>query len=227
MTAKALDIPYQLVRSRRRTTALMISPDAVLTVRAPLHLPLARIESLITAKLDWINRKIAEQRSRPVAGVKLFAEGERFWYLGAEYALKISDEFKGSLVFENEFVLSARERGRAKELFEWWYKRTARRVITERVEFFSRQEGFRYNALKVTGARRRWGSCNTQGNLSFSWRLVMAPLEVIDYVVVHELVHLEHCDHSPRFWHRVRALYPQADQCRLWLKTHGPALDLV
>ncbi len=227
MVSDITPIKYSLVRSRRRTAALVITPDAGLTVRAPMQMPLSRIESIIREKFDWITRKIQQQKSRPVPRVKFYANGERFLYLGEEYALRISDEFKGSLYFDNAFILSAREQGRAQDLFVWWYKREAQRVITERVDFFAQRDGFRFQTLKITGARRRWGSCNTLGNLSFSWRLVMAPLEVIDYVVVHELAHLEHCDHSPRFWNRVRALYPAADHCRAWLKKNGSALDLI
>lgn len=220
-------VNYKLLRSRRRTAALMIAPDATLTVRAPLHMPVARIEYFIQQKMDWITRKILEQKARPTIGARSYEEGELFWYLGTRYPLRISSDLKGSLCFEEEFILSSREKNRARELFAWWYRREARQVITARVEFFSSRDGFHYQALRITGARRRWGSCNTRGNLSFSWRLVMAPLDVIDYVVVHELAHLEHCDHSSRFWNRVRALYPDADRCRAWLKTNGPALDLA
>lgn len=227
MLTESAGIEYQLVRSRRRTAALMITPQAQLTVRAPLQMPLARIEHIIRQKAGWINRKILEQKSRPSAAEKRFVDGETFLYLGAAYALRISNEMKGSLCFENEFVLSSREQARARELFVWWYKSAARRIITERVEFFARRDGFRYQTLAITGARRRWGSCNTRGSLSFSWRLVMAAPEVIDYVVVHELVHLWHGDHSPRFWSRVRALYPDADRCRAWLKKNGSILDLA
>ncbi|MEI6437403.1 MAG: SprT family zinc-dependent metalloprotease [Candidatus Omnitrophota bacterium] len=220
-------LEYKLVRSRRRTVALLISPDAVLTVRAPLHTPVARIEGFIREKARWIDRKIQEQKSRPSAGVKQFVEGELFLYLGASCPLRICDDMKASFCFDGSFLLSSREQSRARELFVWWYKREARRFITERVEFFARKDGFRYQSLRITSARRRWGSCTTAGTLSFSWRLVMAPLDVIDYVVVHELAHLDHCDHSPRFWGRVRSLYSDTDRCRAWLKKNGPALDLI
>ena len=170
MRAEGAGIEYTLVRSRRRTAALVISTDAVLTVRAPLQMPLSRIEILIGEKIRWINRKILEQKARPSAGVKQFVEGERFLYLGHEYGLRISDDIKGSFCFEDGFVLSSRERARAKELFVWWYKREARRIITERVALFAQRDGFRYQELRITGARRRWGSCSAQGSLSFSWR---------------------------------------------------------
>ncbi len=225
--AQDFPVEYTLLRSRRRTIALVISPDAALIVRAPLQAPLPRIECLIREKFDWITRKREELKKRPAPRGKLFVDGERFYYLGMEYPLRFSDEIKGSLYFENEFILSSRERARAKELFVWWYKREAWRVITGRAAFYAARDGFQYRSLKITNARRRWGACSSRGSLTFSWRLVMAPLEVVDYVVVHELVHLEHGDHSSRFWSRVRLLFPRTDHCRAWLKQNGAALDLI
>lgn len=110
---------------------------------------------------------------------------------------------------------------------EAWYRAQARWHLTGRIDHFARQHGFVYNSLRINGARTRWGSCNAQrGSLNFTWRLVMAPPEIVDYVVVHELCHLKHPNHSPDFWAEVEGILPDYKQRRKWLKENGLKLQV-
>jgi predicted metal-dependent hydrolase len=111
-------------------------------------------------------------------------------------------------------------------VFTQWYKEQAYEVIEKRVNVFSYQYGFSPRQVKISSARTRWGSCSPNGTLNFSWRLVMAPLEVIDYVVVHELAHLHVKDHSSRFWQEVEKIMPDYKDRRKWLRIHGEKLSL-
>lgn len=103
-------------------------------------------------------------------------------------------------------------------------KQRASAIIPQRVELYSQQTGIKYNKIRISNARRRWGSCSAKGNLNFSWRLALAPLEVIDYVVVHELAHIIHKNHSKKFWKLVAAIYPNYKLCRKWLRDKGRLL---
>lgn len=98
------------------------------------------------------------------------------------------------------------------------HRECARRLFQERAEWFAKKMGLRFGKIRVSGARRRWGSCSPEGNLSFHWRLVLAPPGILDYVVVHELAHRAHMNHSPRFWAKVAEFYPEFRAARRWLK---------
>ncbi|MBE3127600.1 MAG: M48 family metallopeptidase, partial [Candidatus Atribacteria bacterium] len=113
-----------------------------------------------------------------------------------------------------------------KNIFIIWYKRRAYETISRRVRLYAQKRGFKYNKINITNARKRWGSCSHQGNLSFTWRLTMAPLPIIDSVVVHELVHLELKNHSKAFWNKVGILDPEYKEHKEWLKNNGYLLRL-
>jgi predicted metal-dependent hydrolase len=112
------------------------------------------------------------------------------------------------------------------KLFTAWYKQQARWVLAERVQWFASRCKFTYTQVRISSAHTRWGSCSSRGTLSFTWRLVMAPLEVVDYVVVHELAHLRVRNHSPAFWKEVEAILPDYKARQKWLKTNGKLLTL-
>ena len=215
----------KLVRSRRKTLSLIVEPDGTLTVRAPLRMKESDIRSFIEQKKAWIKRKQVKAREEALP-VRLYMDEERFWYLGKEVPLRIVPDGNPALVMEKSFKLTESAQPQAESIFTAWYKKQARKVITERVELFARQHGFKVKKIRISSARTRWGSCSQKGTLSFSWRLVMAPLNVIDYVVVHELCHLKEMNHSKTFWVQVETILPDYKTRRKWLKNHGKKLIL-
>jgi len=216
----------KLVRSNRRTIALVVERDGSLTVRAPRRAVLAAIQSFILEKQDWIIR--ARERTQSLVEVpkKEYRNGERFLFLGSEYELNLVKPQRPALKFENGFTLGNSAQARGERVFAHWYKEQAYAVIAERVRVFSSQYGFSPKQVKISSARTRWGSCSPDGTLNFTWRLVMAPLDVIDYVVVHELAHLRVKDHSSRFWREVEKIMPEYREHRKWLRIHGEKLSL-
>ena len=124
------------------------------------------------------------------------------------------------------FKLSESAQPQAKSVFEAWYKNQAGTLIPERVNLYARRDKFKFNKLRISSARKRWGSCSAKRTLSFTWRLVMAPLDVIDYVVVHELCHLIRLDHSEKYWDLVAGILPDYKLKRKWLKDNGRFLIL-
>lgn len=209
----------ELIRSKRKTVALMVKPDGRLVVRAPLRTPLHVIEGFVKEKEGWIREKQAEVlRLQQACPVRQYAEGEEFLFLGQVLRLELADARIPVSRDMSSLKFSRRVVPQAAEYLEAWYRKQAGEVIRERVAYWSQLTGIKHKSVKITGAMRRWGSCSSKNSLNFAWRLVMAPLEVIDYVVVHELVHVLEKNHSNRFWSRVEAIFPNHRQARLWLK---------
>jgi predicted metal-dependent hydrolase len=218
-------IAYILVRSKRETLALHITPEGELEVRAPLKLPQHVIDDFIHRKQDWISKKIEHVKQRKTAP-KLFTEGEKFLYLGQTYELSFVENQKLPVDLKDKLSVASRHKHRAKKVLTDWYKQEATLYINDRVEYYSELYKFAPKSIKINSALRRWGSCSGTGNINFAWRLIMAQVEVIDYVVVHELVHLRQHDHSRAFWSKVEQIMPDYKKRRMWLKTHGATLSL-
>jgi len=217
----------KIIRSKRKTFALQIAHDASLTVRVPLTASVDMIEKVVTKKADWIRRKQKEIKERyQRAAPKEFVAGEDFLYLGETYKLRLVDDQADALIFNNEFRLARREINHAEEVFTAWYKKAARHQISARVHDYAKKTGLLFNKVKITDAKHRWGSCSARGNLNFAWRLIMAPLSVIDYVIIHELAHLKHHNHSRRYWTTVAVMMPGYQQERQWLKDNGHLLTI-
>ncbi|MDI9570954.1 MAG: SprT family zinc-dependent metalloprotease [Pseudomonadota bacterium] len=222
-----MKLRYKLIRSaaRGKTLSLTVKPDGELVIRAPRHAPLGEIEDFFLRKRAWIERKLAELESQPrTARHDSLTAGSQVPFLGVYYpvALSAAADGRGGLSFDGErFLLApvAAESGR--ELLASWYRREAASLLPARVAHFEGIWGCRARSVRISEARSRWGSCSADNRLAFSWRLMMAPSAVIDYVVVHELAHLREKNHSPRFWALVGELCPDYEQRRRWLKTAG------
>lgn len=212
----------RLIRSRRKSVSISITPKAEVIVRAPLTLSENIIFDIVLKKHGWIKEKLGQVRE---IKDKKFIPGEIFHFLGSNYTLQstlnkkrigISDDI---LEIPESFLCIAE-----KKLIEW-YKKEALVILHARSALISKKTGIKYSNVKITGARRRWGSCGHRGNINLSWRLVMCPLEVIDYVVIHELAHIEVRNHSKLFWDKVEKLMPDYRNQELWLKRNSKNLN--
>jgi predicted metal-dependent hydrolase len=217
----------KIIRSKRKSIAMYINVDAELIVMAPFN---ASEETINKVILKYKNRLQKTQKEVQLRNLKFnkkeFVNGERFLYLGNYYNLKLTDNPEILLDFKDEFLLSKKYLSYAKNIFTIWYKRRAYETIFQRVRLYAQKRGFAYNKINITNAQKRWGSCSHQGNLSFAWRLIMAPLPIVDSVVVHELVHLEVKNHSKAFWSKVGNLDPEYKEHKDWLKNNGHLLRL-
>lgn len=216
-----------LIRSKRRTISLEINKDGSLTVRAPLRAADEEILLLVNSKKDWIidKQSQAEQSARE-APPKQFVEGEQFLYLGKSYPLEIVSGQAAPLVLNGNFTLRVESYENARLVFEKWYREQAAKVIKPRTATLAEQNGFDYSIIRINAAKTRWGSCGPKGSLNFPWRLVMAPGEVIDYVIVHELIHLRVRNHSKSYWQAVRGIMPDYKVRLNWLHENGHYLSL-
>lgn len=212
----------ELVRSRRKTLALIVQPNGRVVVRAPLRTSQKIIDAFVTSKSEWIKstrqNQLAKGRNYPSHS---FVSGEFFWYLGKQYPLQFVSAQRPALQFKFGFFLDRKSLPKAKKRFEDWYRDQARLYLTERVNHFASLHQFDYSQIKITSARTRWGSCSGRGTINFTWRLIMAPPEIIDYVVIHELAHTVHHNHSQDFWALVGELLPDYAAKRKWLRQNG------
>lgn len=224
---------YELVRSskRKKTITLTIRNDGRLIIRAPRRLPQAEIDSFFEKKLVWVEKKLAEgeKQKRVAEKPKQFVPGEGFFYLGDCYPLETRDAngVRQPLTLSHgTFFLNRDRTEEARECFVRWYQRRAREVITEKVEEWSKHLRLLPTGITITGALYRYGSCSARNRLSFSWRIIMAPPEVIDYVICHELAHIKEKNHSKRFWGFLETILPEYRKRRLWLRENDHLLRL-
>jgi predicted metal-dependent hydrolase len=140
--------------------------------------------------------------------------------------LEIIDKQSDALILNGNFRLAAGLQGNARQVFEKWYRAQAAQVIKPRTATLAEIHEFKFSIIRINGAKTRWGSCGPKGSLNFPWRLVMAPLDVIDYVIVHELVHLRVRNHSPRYWEAVQRIMPDYKERLNWLHENGHRLSL-
>ena len=213
----------QVIRSKRKTLALIVKPDGSLLVRAPLRAPNALIREFIDKNRGWIEKHQAKALATLPLAPRGYLPGEMLLYLGTPYPLEIVEGHASQepLRLDGKFKLAASHQSESALVFERWYREQAKQIVPARVEYFARQYDFSYKKIGITSARTRWGSCSASGSLSFSWRLILAPLAVVDYVVVHELVHTVFHNHSKRFWHRVGTIMPDYQTHRRWLRENG------
>ncbi len=213
----------KLIRTNRHTIGIEINQVGELIVRAPLKCSNKEINSFIAQKWRWIlkHQRTMKERVKNINHLN-FVDGETLYYLGEKHQLKIAKKAIKPLDFENGiFYLNDGYVEYGREVFIYWFKREAKTYITKRVDEFSRIYGFEYHEVKITRALKRWGSCTRSGNLNFTWRLIMTPPEVIDYIIIHELAHLKQMNHSKNYWQIVEAIMPSFQLQEKWLTENG------
>ena len=210
---------YTIIRSRRRTIALIITPDEKLVVRAPLRASDRTIHRIVDNKKEWIRKKLDQYRQYNQRNPKKqYVPGELFWFLGKKYPLQISPTESHTFLKDGILFLPEKYGASAEKHLYAWYHKQARSIVEERVRTLALQHGFTYRSVRVSKAIQRWGSCGPTNTLNFSWKLVMAPPEIIDYVVIHELCHTKIKNHSAKYWELVRQILPDYSIHRKWLR---------
>ena len=212
----------KIIRTNRKSVALIVDSDGKLIVRAPRRMSKRKLEAFVHEQTDWIREKQAQAKYEfELRQPKQFVDGEAFFYLGELIPLVTVDRKNPPLVLNGRFELSRHSLSSAEQVFISWYRERAREHIGQLVDKISTIHGYRYQGVRITGARTRWGSCNSRGGLNFSWRLVMLPPEIIDYVVLHELVHTEIQNHSKAFWKKLDLGMSDSQERRRWLRDNG------
>lgn len=224
-------IEYKINYSRRKTMSITVKPDGTIRVAAPKGTAAKTVQDWVASKSKWIAAKLAEVElaNRRVAE-RSYQSGEEISYLGMPMRLELIND-----PHQTRTMIKGREGtvqitgpdcspAAVKAALETWYRWAAGRYIRARVGYFATQVGRKPGRITIREQKTRWGSCSAQGNLNFNWRIMMAPPEIIDYLVVHELCHLVHLDHSPEFWNLVASIIPDYKARKDWLRKNGHQL---
>lgn len=224
-----MELVYTLKRSpKRRKLAIVVERDASVVVHAPTDTSIEKIEKIVQSKRQWIYNKIhysPKYQPLPHPPGKELINGEVALYLGRNYRIELTDDPDTGVRFNNKFFVSRQQTAKRKQILSEWYILKAKEKILPRVGHHARNLGVTYAKAKIMDTRYRWGSCTPQDNININWRLIKAPMFVIDYVIVHELAHLLEANHTPRFWNIIRAQLPTADKAKQWLRENGQLLE--
>lgn len=227
-------ITFEIKRgNRKKTVAIHVTPAATVVVSVPRDLEEERVCKIIEKKARWILEKKKFMSSRGHFNMtKEFVSGESFLYLGKQYRLKVT---KSSAAIKNSCRLVAgrlqvqigedfdaeSHKEAVKNALVEWYKKHAEEKILERLPYIVRKVRIKPKAVEIKNQNKRWGSCSRSGVVRFNWKVVMAPISVMDYVIAHELCHLIHGNHSPQFWQKVQTICPEYNLKRRWLRDYA------
>lgn len=224
-----MDLEYTIVRSpKRRKLTITVERDRGVVVHAPAATAEEKIRRLVESRRQWIfekTRHTQKYAELPHPPGKELVNGESALYLGRSYLIEIAPTDSGAIEFVQKFRVPTDLADRRLEAFRGWYIARAEEKILPRVRHHARQLGVEFSEARIVDNRYRWGSCTVKNNLTFNWRLIKAPMSVIDYVVVHELAHLIEPNHTSRFWNIVKAQIANMDKPKQWLKEHGQLLE--
>lgn len=220
-------LTFEVRRSDRRSTmSITVDRDGTLLLSLPAHCSLDEGRSFAEEKQFWIFRKLAEKKLfRQPAAPKEYVEGEGHYYLGRSYRLKLVDASSADAaplrLYRGRWRLRTDYQDDAERLFRDWYIEHAHPYVERRVQRWADRLEVKPSGVCVRPLGYRWGSCTPDGTLNFHWRTVLLPARLIDYVVVHELVHLHEPRHDPAFWRRVERAMPDFERRKRELAEKG------
>lgn len=228
------DIKYQLLPGAdRQTTDIVIERDGLISVRPPLRMTPEQVDETVFSKRMWIYRNLAEWRDLNATHViREWVNGESFRYLGSSYRLLfVNDQDEPLKLKDGRFqlqrsIIESGGKDAAHESFISFYKEKGLSRLTKRILYFASKVGVTPGAVTIKDLGYRWALCLKGGDLHFHWKCLMAPLSIIDYIIVHELCHLHHRDHSDAFWNEVDKVLPDYRERKEWLRIRGVELDL-
>ena len=226
MTLNGLDI--NVIRSpRKKSMHIVIERDGTVSVQVPENIEDERILSILQAKEYEIHKKLLywkelnkEHIERP------FVSGQSFMYLGKNYNLQLVTGQKRNLIFKDGKFLLSEKCTFPRDAFVKFYKKQAKLKIEERLLLYQNTINKLPGKVVIRELPTRWASCTPAGNIYFNWKCVMAPMVVLDYLIIHELVHLEHPNHSRAFWDKVSTICPSYQQQETWLKRNGVRMTI-
>lgn len=227
-------VAYDLEFSKRKTIKIQVVAGGEVQVKAPTGIDKKVIQRFVDQKTPWIMEKIDHMKQVEVAlNERRFSKSGTICLMGEKYRVSIlenSGDVDGRVTrhkSEHQLCIHySRQRHSEEEIITGWLKDQARTRIVEKVRGYSLLMGVEPNQIRIKDQKTRWGSCSSKDNLNFNWRLIMAPEWIIDYVIIHELCHLVHLNHSPAYWQLVENMMPDYKMRRQWLKEKGHTLVL-
>ncbi|NLB51362.1 MAG: M48 family metallopeptidase [Syntrophomonadaceae bacterium] len=227
-----ITINFTVTYSKRKTMAIKIDPSGEVSVAAPYRTSKQTILKMVNKKSGWLLKKLNEiAEINEQIKVKKFVDGEQFVYQGVNYPLQLMINEKlakpvARICFGKLMVdVPAVDEAVIRSAIENWYRLMAEAYIKLRLQYFQALLNVKPNKVTIKNQKTRWGSCSSKGNLNFNWRIIMAPANVVDYLVIHELCHMTHPNHSKAFWDLVAKIMPDYKERKNWLNKNGPKLN--
>lgn len=229
-----IDFPVEIIRTSRRKTASIEVVDGKVRAIVPTNLSDQRVIDLINTRKPLIRTKLRLQAEHQPAKPKEYVSGECITYLGKNYRLKLMSDgpdqvklHRGyfELGVKSDLQAEKRQEFVKKQLIEWHQSHAEKRLV-DKTSRYAKILNVKPNTVSVTEFKSRWGSCSTKGDVGYNWKIIIAPHNIIDYVVVHELCHLIEHNHSPAYWKCVERIMPNYRESKEWLKVNGAMLLL-
>ena len=220
-----------ITRTKRKKTISILIKDGNVEVKAPFNLKKNEIDAFILKKEKWIKNKILLQKKIKQLPKKKFIDGEVFKFLGKDLILKINISGEKKTYIKNNYICldlksnTKNNKEKIKKELELFYRSFSEKILKEKTFIEAKKMNLKLEKIKVRSYKNRWGSCSSNGDISYNWKLIMAPKKIINYVIVHELCHLIHFNHSRNYWKEVSKKLPNYRKSKEWLKSNQYLFD--
>jgi len=226
-----LSFKAQVIRTQRSKSIVIKIIDGGVYIHVPLDTARSEIEYLLDKRTSWIEKNLRFHQLKPKLVQKKFINGEYFSCLGREYLLKVSSGNYQPFTLVDKNLVATLPGGDSnphivRRAIVQWYKHNALEILQQRTLFYAKRLEVRPYSIGIKNYKARWGCCSAQGEIIFNWKIIIAPEFVCDYIVVHELCHLKHFNHSPRFWNLVAKILPEYKTSIAWLKFNANLLNI-
>ena len=225
------EFPLEIIFSKKRKSISIQVHDTIIMVRSTFWISKRDLKAFILKNQNWINKKILEQKLK-IKTQYNFKHNETFSLMGKDFNLKLDESLNNSpYILGNSIITSNNEAttkkfGTVKEQLEYLIKNLAYNHLCERTEYYSKLIFVNPKRISIKNYKSRWGSCSSKGEIFYNWKIIMAPNKIIDYLIVHELCHMIHFNHSKHFWSKVQEYISDYKERRLWLKNNSYKLSL-
>ncbi|HEY8892903.1 MAG TPA: SprT family zinc-dependent metalloprotease [Clostridium sp.] len=227
------NIAFNVEYKNRKTMEIAVEAPNIITVTAPIGTSEERVVEKVKCKANWIIQQIYAYKHMHYVHInREFVNGESFMYLGRNYSLQIELDLniKNTKVklFRGKFIVTAPNKNEEdiRKAMEVWYRGRAKEMIGLKVKYYQRFFNIVPTVVKVKEQKKRWASCTSKNELLFNWRCIMAKANALDYIIVHEMCHMYHKNHSKEFWELVASVMPDYEIRKEWLKNYGVRMDL-
>ena len=228
------DFPVEIIRTERSKSASIEIEDDIVKVVVPKSLSDKRIEDLIKNRTAWIRQKLKIQTETIRPKPKEYVNGESFTYLGRNYRLKCIRGATGQVKLKNGYlnvpiaksVSGTTLEQSVRQSLHQWYRERALEKLKEKTNRYASILGVNPQSVDLKEYKARWGSCSSSGDVTYNWRIIIAPHHIVDYIVVHELCHLLEHNHGPKYWKLVQSVIPNYREHKEWLKVNGEGLRI-
>ena len=221
-------IEIRITKSNRKTVSIFVERDGSVSALVPDSLENETIKEVLSSKSYLIHKNLAEwEQLNERQVLREYVSGQSFLYLGRNYRLKLVDDTLGELVFkQNTFFMGRSEVRSGEAYFIAFYKKKLELKLKNLIPIYENRLGVKASDFKVMDLQNRWASCTKKGNVNFHWKCAMAPIDVMHYIVAHELAHLIHMNHNAAFWNAVDKVVPNYSESLNWLKYNGAGMSL-